>query len=48
MIVTKQLNGSYLISDIVNGYWIKQVYYFYTKKEAMKLFRQYRKQLKNE
>ena len=48
MIVTKQLNGSYLISDIVNGYWIKQVYYFYTTREAMKLFREYRKQLKNE
>jgi len=48
MIITKQLNGSYLITDIVKGYWIKQVYYFYTKKEAIKLFRQYRKKLKNE
>ena len=46
MIITKQQNGSYLITDIVKGYWIKQVYYFYTKKEAIKLFRQYRKELK--
>nr|BAR16039.1 hypothetical protein [uncultured Mediterranean phage uvMED] len=48
MIITRQHNGSYLISDIVKGYWINQVYYFYTKKEAIKQFRQYRKQLKNE
>jgi hypothetical protein len=48
MIITRQQNGSYLISDIVKGYWINQVYYFYTKKEAIKQFRQYRKQLKNE
>ena len=44
MIVEKQYNGSYLISDIVKGYWIKQVYYFYTKQEAIKTFRQYIKE----
>ena len=46
MIIEKQGNGSLLISDIVNGYWIKQVYYFYSKKEAIKLFREYRKKEK--
>ena len=48
MIIEKQGNGSLLISDIVNGYWIKQVYYFYSKKEAIKLFREYRKEVKND
>ena len=44
MKIEKQYNGSYLISDIVKGYRIKQVYYFYTKQEAIKHFRQYRKE----
>jgi hypothetical protein len=46
MIIERQHNGSLLISDIVKGYWIKQVYYFYSKKEAIKLFREYIKQEK--
>jgi len=46
MTVEKQHNGSFLISDIVNGYYVKKVYYFYSKKEAMKLFREYIKQEK--
>ena len=48
MIIEKNKYGAYVISDIVKGYWIDQVYYFYTKKEAIKQFRQYRKKLKNE
>ena len=43
MIIERQRNGSYLISDIIKGYREKQVYYFYTKKEAIKLFRKFRK-----
>ena len=39
---------SEVISDIVNGYWIHQQYYFYTKKEAIKLFRKFRKEKQNE
>ena len=31
-------------SDIVNNQYIKQVYYFYTKKDAIKLFRKFRKE----
>ena len=46
MIIERQGNGSLLISDTVKGYWIKKVYYFYSKKEAIKLFREYRKKEK--
>ena len=46
MTIEKQSNGSLLISDIVNGYYVKKVYYFYSKKEAMKLFKEYIKQEK--
>ena len=45
MIVERQHNGSLLISDIVNGYFVRKVYYFYSKKEAMKLFREYLKEV---
>ena len=44
MTIERQHNGSLLISDIVNNQYIKQVYYFYTKKEAIKLFRKFRKE----
>jgi hypothetical protein len=46
MTIERQHNGSLLISDIVNGYYVKKVYYFYSKKEAIKLFREYRKKEK--
>lgn len=39
MTIEKQHNGSLLITDIVNGQYIKQVYYGYTKKEAMADFK---------
>jgi len=48
MIIERQHNGSLLISDIVNGYYVKQVYYFYSKKEAMKLFREHKKEMQPE
>jgi hypothetical protein len=48
MIIERQGNGSLLISDIVDGYWIKKVYYFYSKKEAVKLFREHRKEIQPE
>jgi hypothetical protein len=34
MIVERD-NGSFLISDTVGNDWIKKVYYFYSKKEAI-------------
>ena len=45
MIVEKQGNGSLLISDIVDGYLLKQVYYFYSKREAIKLFKNLKKDM---
>ena len=48
MIIERQGNGSLLISDIIDGYWIKQVYYFYSKKEAIKLFREHKKKMQPE
>ena len=46
MIIEKNQYGAYVISDIVKGYWIYKQYYFYTKKEAIKLFRKFRKEKK--
>jgi len=48
MIIEKNQYGAYVISDIVKGYWIYKQYYFYTKKEAIKLFRKFRKEKENE
>ena len=45
MIIERQGNGSLLISDIVDGYLLKQVYYFYSKKEAIKLFNNLKKDM---
>ena len=47
MIIDKNIEGAWVIRDIINGYWEKQIYYFYTKKEAIKLFRKYRREIKN-
>ena len=45
MLIDRNSEGGWRISDDINGYLTTKVYYFYTKKEAIKLFRQYRKQL---
>jgi hypothetical protein len=45
MIIERQGNGSLLISDIVDGYLLKQVYYFYSKREAIKLFKNLKKDM---
>ena len=47
MIIEKQRNGSYLITDFVGNNRIHCVYYFYTKADAIQKFRQYRKQKKD-
>ena len=39
MIIDKNNEGGWRISDIIAGYWVTKVYYFYTKKEAIKMFR---------
>lgn len=41
MIISKNYNGSYTISDIHNGYYIHQTYYFYSIKDAKRMFKQY-------
>lgn len=40
MIINKNKYGAWHISDIINGYWISEVYYFYTRKNAIRLFKQ--------
>lgn len=40
MTVERQYNGSYHISDIVDGYLVQRTYYGYTKREAQKRFRE--------
>ena len=46
MTITIQHNGSLLISDIIKDEYIKRVYYGYNKKDAIQLFKQYRKEIK--
>jgi len=40
MSIAKNLQGAWVISDIKNGYFISRTYFYYTKKEAIKLFKQ--------
>ncbi|KKL67899.1 hypothetical protein LCGC14_2130350 [marine sediment metagenome] len=39
MTIKKNIYGYLVISDIKNGYRIEKKYLYYTKKEAIKLFR---------
>ena len=45
IIQRNKINGSLIISDIKNGYLFKKVYYFYTKAQAVKMFKQELKQI---
>jgi len=36
--IEKNLNGSWVVSDIIGGYWVTKVYYGYTKRESLRLF----------
>lgn len=40
MIVEKNKRGYWIISDIINGYWITRKYLYYTKKESINLYKQ--------
>ena len=40
MTIDKNAEGAWRITDIVDGYLVTRVYYFYTKKEALKLFKE--------
>jgi hypothetical protein len=41
MSITKNYNGSITLSDIKDNQYIKQTYYFYTTKEAKRMFKEY-------
>jgi hypothetical protein len=46
MSIEKLHNGAWRISDMINGYLVQHVYYFYSKREAMAMFRQMVKEMK--
>ena len=46
MNIDKNNEGAWRISENIKGYLETQVYYFYTKAEAIKKFRAFRKGLK--
>jgi hypothetical protein len=41
MSITRNYNGSITISDIIGNEYIKQTYYFYTIKDAKRMFKEY-------
>ena len=41
MSITKNHNGSITLSDIKDNQYIKQTYYFYTIKDAKRMFKEY-------
>jgi hypothetical protein len=43
MTIDKNLEGAWRICENINGYLETQVYYFYTKKDAIKKFKEYKK-----
>ena len=46
MTIDKNLEGAWRICENINGYLETQVYYFYTKAEAIKKFNQFKKGVK--
>ena len=40
MTITKNKNGYIVISDIVKGYLVEKRYLYYTKQQAIKLFKE--------
>ena len=47
MTIDKNAEGAWRICENINGYLETQVYYFYTKVEAIKKFNQFKKGVKN-
>ena len=45
MIVVRNLDGSYSISDVIDGYRVARRYVGHTKRDALRLFRREIKQL---
>ena len=46
MIIGKNKYNAWVISDIINGYWERRTYYYYTKKESIKMYKQEMQKLK--
>lgn len=40
MIIERNYQGAWVISDIIRGYRVARQYYGYTKREAVQLFKQ--------
>ena len=47
MVIDKNNEGAWRISETINGYLKTKIYYFYNKKDAIKLFKKYKKEVKN-
>jgi hypothetical protein len=45
MLCTKIAANCYLVSDIINSQYVKRIYQGYTKAQALKQFRAYKKQI---
>ena len=43
MTIERNYEGAWVISDIIGGYRVARSYYGYTKREAIRLFREYTK-----
>jgi hypothetical protein len=39
MTIEKNKEGAWVVSDIVGGYWVSRRYYYYTKRQALAMFR---------
>ena len=44
MTIDKNSEGAWRVSDFVGGYLVTRVFYGYTKREAVQLFRKYRRE----
>jgi hypothetical protein len=40
MSATRNHNGSWTVSDIIDGYLVSRTYYSYTKRQALRAFRE--------
>ena len=45
MIIDKNNEGAWRISETIKGYLKTKVYYFYTKQQAIELFKKYKEQI---
>ena len=47
MTIEKLYNGSYRISDIISDHLVEQVYYYYSRRDAIAEFKRHKKELKD-